>query len=162
MCIKLGRKRCFRFCSICAQCVKRALLVAETRCLTLRVNRLARIHSLLPMEDAAETVFVFPEDASRKTGAAFPMSDNGQYSGCIYFVGIDCAALKEQDHYDLLWEIGTIIQNRLNQDHHDQSARAKSDFLARMSHEIRTPMNGIIGMTEIALKEGQTARFRCV
>ena len=41
-----------------------------------------------------------------------------------------------------------------------QSAQAKSDFLAHMSHEIRTPMNGIIGMTEIALKEGQTEEVR--
>ena len=29
-----------------------------------------------------------------------------------------------------------------------------------MSHEIRTPMNGIIGMTEIALKDGQTEERR--
>ncbi|TAA48328.1 transporter substrate-binding domain-containing protein [Corallincola spongiicola] len=29
-----------------------------------------------------------------------------------------------------------------------QSARAKTDFLARMSHEIRTPMNGVLGMAE--------------
>ncbi len=32
-----------------------------------------------------------------------------------------------------------------------ESARLKTDFLARMSHEIRTPMNGIIGMTDLAL-----------
>ena len=31
----------------------------------------------------------------------------------------------------------------------EQSAQAKSDFLARMTHEIRTPMNAIIGMTSI-------------
>ena len=30
-----------------------------------------------------------------------------------------------------------------------QSARAKSDFLARMSHEMRTPMNAILGMSVI-------------
>ena len=38
---------------------------------------------------------------------------------------------------------------------HDESAQAKSDFLAVMSDEIRTLMNGIIGMTEVALKDGQ-------
>ena len=38
--------------------------------------------------------------------------------------------------------------------------RGFSDFLARMSHEIRTPMNGIIGMTRIALKEGQSDEQR--
>ena len=48
----------------------------------------------------------------------------------------------------------------MNLERHDLSAKAKSDFLARMSHEIRTPMNGIIGMTEIALKDGQTEERR--
>ncbi len=32
-----------------------------------------------------------------------------------------------------------------------ESARLKTDFLARMSHEIRTPMNGVIGMTGLLL-----------
>jgi signal transduction histidine kinase/CheY-like chemotaxis protein/HPt (histidine-containing phosphotransfer) domain-containing protein len=35
-----------------------------------------------------------------------------------------------------------------------EAARARSDFLARMSHEIRTPMNAIIGMAELALRDG--------
>tara|TARA_E500000318_G_scaffold15_1_gene20 strand:+ start:6811 stop:9915 length:3105 start_codon:yes stop_codon:yes gene_type:complete len=34
----------------------------------------------------------------------------------------------------------------------EQSAEAKSSFLATMSHEIRTPMNGIIGMSKLLLK----------
>ena len=37
---------------------------------------------------------------------------------------------------------------------------AKSRFLATMSHEIRTPMNGILGMTELALRSGPTAKQR--
>ena len=38
-----------------------------------------------------------------------------------------------------------------------QSAnKAKSIFLANVSHEIRTPMNAIIGMAELALREGVT------
>jgi len=37
----------------------------------------------------------------------------------------------------------------------NEASKAKSAFLARMSHEIRTPMNAIIGMTELALREGE-------
>ncbi|MGH2633167.1 MAG: response regulator [Tepidiformaceae bacterium] len=33
----------------------------------------------------------------------------------------------------------------------EQSARAKSEFIANTSHEIRTPMNGVIGMTGLLL-----------
>jgi signal transduction histidine kinase/DNA-binding NarL/FixJ family response regulator/HPt (histidine-containing phosphotransfer) domain-containing protein len=36
----------------------------------------------------------------------------------------------------------------------DEESRAKTSFLAQMSHEIRTPMNAIIGMSELALREG--------
>ncbi|MDR2761148.1 MAG: response regulator [Planctomycetaceae bacterium] len=36
----------------------------------------------------------------------------------------------------------------------EQASRVKSSFLANMSHEIRTPMNAIIGMSELALREG--------
>jgi len=37
----------------------------------------------------------------------------------------------------------------------DRASRAKSEFLSSMSHDIRTPMNAIIGMTDIAMKDGQ-------
>ena len=93
-------------------------------------------------------------------GLVFSMSDNGRYSGSIFFAGVREDLLADKDDSNLLWEIGTIIQNRINLEHHDQSAQAKSEFLARMSHEIRTPMNGIIGMTEIALKKGQSESTR--
>lgn len=125
-----------------------------------RMNELAQVHSLLSMDQVMETKLVFRRDYLPHQGIVFPMSDNGQYSGSIFFVGVDIAVLENKDTYDLLWEIGTIIRNRINQEHHDQSAQAKSDFLARMSHEIRTPMNGIIGMTEIALQEGQSEQTR--
>ena len=95
-----------------------------------------------------------------KTDLVFHMTDNGQYSGSILFHGIGETIFRKKENQKLLEEIAAIIQNRINLQRHDLSAKAKSDFLARMSHEIRTPMNGIIGMTEIALKEGQTEEQR--
>lgn len=94
--------------------------------------------------------------ASGRNDIVFHMTDNGQYSGSIVFRDIDQDVLEKKEECKCLEEISAIIQNRLNLERHDLSAKAKSDFLARMSHEIRTPMNGIIGMTEIALKDGQT------
>ncbi|WP_322290491.1 ATP-binding protein [Paratractidigestivibacter sp.] len=94
-------------------------------------------------------------------GVTFFMTDNAHYSGSITYKGIDsAAALASDEEATTLREISIVIQNRINQERLDQSARAKSDFLARMSHEIRTPMNGIIGMTEIALLPGQTEERR--
>ena len=95
-----------------------------------------------------------------RTGAVYHMRDNGQYSGSILLFGLDKAQLSDEQDKKHLDEICAIIQNRINQYRHDQSAQAKSEFLARMSHEIRTPMNGIIGMTEIALREEQSEEKR--
>ena len=89
-------------------------------------------------------------------GLVFHMKDNDQYSGSILFMGISPNVLQDEEIAKRFSEMGSVIQNRINLQRHDLSAKAKSDFLARMSHEIRTPMNGIIGMTEIALKEGQS------
>lgn len=93
-------------------------------------------------------------------GVIFHMSDNGQYSGSILILGMNPEILKTEAEKKCLDEICSIIQNKLNLRRHDLSAQAKSDFLARMSHEIRTPMNGIIGMTEIALRDGQSEERR--
>ena len=98
--------------------------------------------------------------ASGRNDIVFHMTDNGQYSGSIVFQDIDQDVLEKKEECKCLEEISAIIQNRLNLERHDLSAKAKSDFLAHMSHEIRTPMNGIIGMTEIALKDGQTEERR--
>ena len=98
--------------------------------------------------------------ASGRNDIVFHMTDNGQYSGSIVFRDIDQEVLEKKEECKCLEEISAIIQNRLNLERHDLSAKAKSDFLARMSHEIRTPMNGIIGMTEITLKDGQTEERR--
>ena len=99
--------------------------------------------------------FVQPE-----TDVVFHMTDSGQYSGSIVFREADRTVLESREEVKCLEEICTIIQNRINLERHDLLAQAKSEFLARMSHEIRTPMNGIIGMTEIALKDGQTEEKR--
>ena len=93
-------------------------------------------------------------------GLIFHMMDGGQYSGSIILIGGDTKLLNEENEQKCLDEISAILQNRINIQRHDLSAQAKSEFLARMSHEIRTPMNGIIGMTEIALKQGQTEEKR--
>ena len=106
-------------------------------------------------ERAADSAFCFG-----RNDIVFHMTDNGQYSGSIVFREIDQDVLEKKEECKCLEEISAIIQNRLNLERHDLSAKAKSDFLARMSHEIRTPMNGIIGMTEIALKDGQTEERR--
>ena len=91
-----------------------------------------------------------------KKGLVFHMMDNDQYAGSILFMGISPEVLRDESVRKRFSEMGSVIQNRINLQRHDLSAKAKSDFLARMSHEIRTPMNGIIGMTEIALQEGQS------
>ncbi len=96
----------------------------------------------------------------RASGLVFHMADQGNYSGSILFFGKNLELAEHEQLRKHFNEISSVIQNKINLQRHDLSAQAKSDFLARMSHEIRTPMNGIIGMTEIALKEGQTEERR--
>lgn len=96
--------------------------------------------------------FVSPDE----TGLVIHMNDNGVYSGSILIVGVTDELAENEEFIETVKKLRNVIQIKVNQDKHDRSAKAKSEFLARMSHEIRTPMNGIIGMTEIALKEGQS------
>lgn len=89
-------------------------------------------------------------------GVAMAMYDGGQYMGCIVFSGKAGSLLLDDNEWNNLKEITKIIQNNISMKLHDLASKAKSEFLSRMSHEIRTPMNGIMGMTEIALQEGQS------
>lgn len=119
----------------------------------------ADVNRMQSIQDMMTVIPDFGVIKNTDTGIVIHMIDNGLYSGSIFMIGQSLKSLTDEQ-YKELQEIGTIIQNRINQEHHDQSAQAKTDFLARMSHEIRTPMNGIIGMTEIALKEDQTEEKR--
>ena len=103
---------------------------------------------------------VYGEFVKGESGVVYHMMDNGQYSGSLFFIGMDGSMLSDDAEAKIFEEMMSIIQNRINMQRHDMSAQAKSDFLARMSHEIRTPMNGIIGMTEVALRPGQTEEKR--
>ena len=91
-----------------------------------------------------------------ESGIVLHMTDSGKYMGSILIFGMRLQDDLSEAEQKELKELGMLIQNRINQERHDSSSNAKAEFLARMSHEIRTPMNGIIGMTEIALHEGQS------
>lgn len=119
-----------------------------------------RSQRLLQLGDEAEGKPLIREFAEEENDLIFHMTENGQYSGSIVFTGIGADIFQNKEEHKVLEEIGTIIQNRINLQRYDLSAKAKSDFLARMSHEICTPMNGIIGMTQIAPKEGQSEEQR--
>ena len=123
------------------------------------LQKCADVNRMQSIQDMMAVIPDFGVVKNTDTGIVIHMIDNGLYSGSIFMIGQSLRALTDEQ-YKELQEIGTIIQNRINQEHHDQSAQAKTDFLARMSHEIRTPMNGIIGMTEIALKADQTEEKR--
>ena len=61
---------------------------------------------------------------------------------------------------DITEEKRQLDEMRADLEAAENVSQSKSAYLSEMSHEIRTPMNGIIGMTEIALKEGQTEEVR--
>lgn len=103
---------------------------------------------------------IIGEFMDEKKGLVFHMKDNDQYSGSILFMGISPEVLHDGEVSKRFSEMGSVIQNRINLQRHDLSAKAKSDFLARMSHEIRTPINSILGMNEMILRESKSREIR--
>lgn len=61
--------------------------------------------------------------ASGRNDIVFHMTDNGQYSGSIVFRDIDQDVLEKKEECKCLEEISAIIQNRLNLERHDLSAK---------------------------------------
>lgn len=122
-----------------------------------RLNELAQSGAIVSLEQLPMVRGLLSDE---DFGIAIPLSDREHYSGSVILAGIPEAIVLQEESRNILLELGTVIQNQMNRQRHDEAARAKSEFLARMSHEIRTPMNGIIGMTEIALRPGQTEQSR--
>lgn len=85
-----------------------------------------------------------------KSGIAYPLYDNGKYTGCVLFLRSSEPQKWAEAQKNEMHEVVKILESNLNRQRYDSANRAKSDFLSRMSHEIRTPMNAIIGMTYIA------------
>ena len=119
-----------------------------------------KMQCILPVTSKDRENPIWGAFITEEQGVVFHMKDNGQYAGSILIMGIGRRAMEDEVAHKHLEEVATVIQNRINLQRHDQSAQAKSEFLARMSHEIRTPMNGIIGMTNIALRQDQTEEER--
>jgi CheY-like chemotaxis protein len=87
--------------------------------------------------------------------AIIPCPAGETFIGCVAFEAAD-SVLAECD-YEPLKSIVKLLSAFMSKQRSTRESRAKSEFLSKMSHEIRTPMNAILGMTEIALGEGDVS-----
>jgi signal transduction histidine kinase/CheY-like chemotaxis protein/GGDEF domain-containing protein len=109
----------------------------------------------------SQTDAIFCQSGDSRNGCSVPLYDNGSLMGILTIMNISDQIFGNDEEKRSLFELCNVIQGQINQQRHDLASKAKSNFLSRMSHEIRTPMNGIVGMTAIALQEGQTPERMC-